>query len=73
VNERPVLKVVRGEPTDAELAALIAVIAARAAAASASDSVGVPPRSVWSDPAHALRRPLSPGADAWRRSAVSPS
>lgn len=62
-----VLWIVRGEPSDAELAALIAALAAVANAAAAE-----PPalRSAWADPAHRLRTPLHPGPNAWRNSAL---
>jgi len=63
----PFLRVVRGEPADDELAALVAVLAARTAAPSTVDT---PPRSAWADPASRLRRPLHPGPAAWRRSAL---
>jgi hypothetical protein len=64
--EEPLLRVVRGEPTAEELAALLAVVTARAATSSAVDR----PRSTWSDPARQVRRPVPPGAGAWRRSAL---
>jgi hypothetical protein len=67
VTDRPFLRIVRGEPTAQELAALVAVLAARAAAGSAA---GPRPRSVWADPAGRLRVPLAPGPSAWRRSAL---
>ncbi|MEN3360102.1 MAG: hypothetical protein V7637_4084 [Mycobacteriales bacterium] len=60
------LRIVRGEPTEVELAALVAVVAARAAAAPA----GGPRRSSWADPARRLRITGRPGPDAWRRSAL---
>jgi hypothetical protein len=64
---QPALRVVRGDLTSEELAALVAVVAARnAAAANAS---GPRPRSEWGHPARAVRRPLRVGPDAWRRSA----
>jgi Acyl-CoA carboxylase epsilon subunit len=63
----PYLRIVRGEPTGAEVAALVAVLAARAAAASRAEP---PPRSAWADPARSLRGPVRPGPDAWRRSAL---
>jgi hypothetical protein len=67
VTEPPFLRVVRGEPTAEELAALVAVLAARAAAGAG----GRPrPRSAWADPATRLRMPLRPGPAAWRRSAL---
>jgi Acyl-CoA carboxylase epsilon subunit len=57
------LRVVRGEPTAEELAALTVVLAARAASATVAQR----PRSAWADPAAQVRRPLSHGPDAWRR------
>jgi hypothetical protein len=70
-TERPLLRVVRGQPTPAELAALVTVLAARAAAraepAALVDGAGNP--SAWVDRARSLRRPLPHGAGAWRASA----
>jgi Acyl-CoA carboxylase epsilon subunit len=65
-ERRALFRVVRGTPTDAELAALTVVLAAVAVAPSAAPP---PPRSVWNDPAARLRRPLPVGPDAWRTSA----
>jgi len=63
---KPLLRVVKGDLTPEELAALIAVVAARSAG-------GVPakpkPRSEWGHPVRAVRGPHRPGPDAWRRSA----
>ncbi|MFD6099544.1 acyl-CoA carboxylase subunit epsilon [Nocardiopsis flavescens] len=66
----PHLVVVRGEPTDEELAALTAVLAARAAAARAGARVPAAPErtSAWRDRARGLRAPLRPGPGAWRTS-----
>jgi hypothetical protein len=62
--QRPVLRVVRGNPDDAELAALTAVLAG---AAAASPTEGKPAeRSRWADPSARLRQPLRPGPGAWR-------
>jgi hypothetical protein len=63
------IRVVRGNPTPEELAAALAVVRARAAAATAAEP-GPPRRpSRWSAPAAAHRRPLpAPGPDAWRTS-----
>jgi hypothetical protein len=66
VTDPPFLRVVRGEPTAEELAALVAVLAARAAAAPVRPRA----RSAWADPAARLRVPLAPGPAAWRRSAL---
>jgi Acyl-CoA carboxylase epsilon subunit len=65
VSETPLLRVVRGEPTAEELAALVAVLAARAGAEPPPE----PLRSAWADPARQLFAPrVGPGA--WRRSAL---
>ncbi|NEB33095.1 acyl-CoA carboxylase subunit epsilon, partial [Streptomyces sp. SID14446] len=45
------IKVVRGNPTPEELAATLAVVRARAAAAAAEPSGAPRPRDSWSDPA----------------------
>jgi hypothetical protein len=63
-----VLRVVRGDVTPEEVAALVAVVMA---AASASDEDAVPPvRSVWAERSRQVRQPLFPGPGAWRRSAL---
>ncbi len=66
-DQQPFLRVMRGKPTDAELAALVAVLAGRAGAAG-----NEPPRpgSAWADPAARLRRPVHAGLGAWRRSGL---
>ncbi|MFT4298575.1 MAG: acyl-CoA carboxylase subunit epsilon [Aeromicrobium sp.] len=66
----PVLRVVKGDPTPEELAALVAVVAARSAVASAA-AIGErrPQRSEWGHPARAVRTPHRPGPGQWRRSA----
>jgi len=71
-NDRPVLSVLRGEPTEAELAAVIAVLAVASRAAAARAGPPTPAgasRSAWSAPSRRLRESLSPGPGAWRRSA----
>jgi hypothetical protein len=65
---RPFLRVVRGDPTPEELAALVAVVMARSAEADAAPAA--PSRSAWSDRSRQLRGSLSPGPGAWRRSAL---
>lgn len=62
----PLLRVVRGEPDDAELAALIAVVAAATAPAAAGEPEIA---DAWRDRSHLVRRPLIPGPGAWRASA----
>jgi len=60
------LRVVKGDLTPEELAALIAVVAARSAAGAPAKPK---PRSEWGHPVRAVRGPHRPGPDAWRRSA----
>lgn len=65
---RPALRIVRGNPTAEEVAALVAVLTARAARTTAA-----PPRPVapgWRDRATTQRQPLRPGPGAWRASAL---
>ena len=64
--ERPLLRIVRGEPDAAELAALTAIVAGLAAAPAEEDAPE--PRSAWSDRASQVRRPLPHGPGAWRAS-----
>jgi len=72
----PVLRVIRGDATPEEIAAVVAALLSRAAASHApppSDADAPPPRpapSAWSDRSRLLRRPVHPGPDAWRRSAL---
>ncbi len=63
---RPLLRVVRGQPDDAELAALIAVVSARAAAPAAEPD---PTPNAWTDRTRLVRHPLPHGPGAWRASA----
>ena len=61
------LRVIRGDASPEEIAALVAVLMSRA-----SDDEP-PPRktpSAWSDKSRLLRRPLQPNPGAWRRSAL---
>jgi hypothetical protein len=61
---RPLLRVVRGTPTDEELAALVAVLASRPAPAPAAEAA---PR-LWRTP---LRAALpAPGPGAWHASGL---
>jgi hypothetical protein len=50
------LRIERGEPSDDELAALIAVLVGLASAAAQPPAL----RNAWADPAHRLRTPLHP-------------
>jgi hypothetical protein len=65
-DSKPQLRVVKGDLTEEELAALIAVVAARSTSAAPAKPK---PRSEWGHPVRAVRGPHRPGPDAWRRSA----
>ncbi|MEU6356920.1 acyl-CoA carboxylase subunit epsilon [Streptomyces sp. NPDC047072] len=61
------IKVVRGNPTPEELAAALAVVRARAAAAATMPGAEEP-RDGWSDPSRiATHRLPQPGPTAWTR------
>jgi hypothetical protein len=62
----PLLRVVRGEPTDDEVAALVAVLTARARAGGATAPA---PRTAWNHPARLVRAAVAPGPGGWRSSA----
>ena len=68
--EPALVHIVRGEPDDVELAALVAGLAA--AGGAERDDPAAPSRSSWSDRARAMRTrlgprtPIAPGLDAWR-------
>jgi hypothetical protein len=61
------LRVVKGEPTAEELAALVAVVSAKAAEAGNAESER--PTS-WAAYWRSVRAPLQPGPGAWRASAL---
>ena len=65
---RPLLRVVRGDPTPEELAALVAVLAARGSEAASAPS----PRAGggWSDHARGMRTALPHGPGRWRSAAL---
>jgi hypothetical protein len=64
----PVLRIVKGDPTPEELAALLAVVAARSAAAPA-DSPTTDRASDWATYWRNHTRPFHPGPGRWRASA----
>jgi hypothetical protein len=65
VPERPLLRVVRGAPSPEELAALVAVLTARASAPADPEPPSPP---LWGRPV--LRPSLTPGPGAWRASGL---
>lgn len=60
------LRLVRGDATPEEIAALVAVLSA---ASAAGDPAPPRPRSHWASRERAVRQPLAPGRGAWRASA----
>ncbi|MEV5569192.1 acyl-CoA carboxylase subunit epsilon [Spirillospora sp. NPDC052269] len=67
------LRIVRGDPSAEEVAALVAVLTARAqAAAAARDDAPGGPVSHWADRSRLTRTPPPPrpGPGAWRASAL---
>jgi acyl-CoA carboxylase epsilon subunit len=68
----PILRVVRGDASDEEIAALVAAVAALTAARSGVHG-GQAPRSVrnnWNEKARLMRAAVYPSAGGWRRSAL---
>lgn len=65
-QRRALFRVVRGEPDDAEVAALTAVLAAAASTTTGPAEPDTRGRSVWVDRTAAVRAPLNPGPGAWR-------
>ncbi|HEY2551041.1 MAG TPA: acyl-CoA carboxylase epsilon subunit [Streptosporangiaceae bacterium] len=64
----PVLSVVNGNPTADEIAALVAVLAARTLAGPGGARQG--PRSAWSSKSALMRAPVTAAPGAWRASAL---
>ncbi|HEY8479728.1 MAG TPA: acyl-CoA carboxylase subunit epsilon [Spirillospora sp.] len=79
-DDRPFLRIVRGDPDPEEIAALVTVLTARARAAAAArdgarSGAGGRRPSRWSDRSRLMRTPLTGGfgprgAGAWRASAL---
>jgi hypothetical protein len=65
-SQRPTLRLVRGDATEEEIAALLAVIAA---GSGAEPEPAPPATSAWNDRAALMRRGNAPGPGAWRASA----
>jgi len=63
-DERPVLRVISGDATPEELAAITALIAASGSAQAAAEPP--PSRGRWNDPAHSMRRAWAHGEGGWR-------
>ncbi|XVQ12207.1 acyl-CoA carboxylase subunit epsilon [Spirillospora sp. CA-255316] len=72
---KPFLQIVQGDPSPEEVAALVAVLTARARAHAAAAAGGERRVSRWADRSRMLRGPVSEGqrprgAGAWRASAL---
>ena len=71
-DDAPFLRVVHGDATPEEIAAIVvtlrAIAAARSRAAEAKEPA--PVRTNWNDPARRLRAPVHPAPGGWRRSAL---
>ena len=65
VTETPLFQVVKGSPTEEELAAVVAVLTLRFGAAAAAPD---PRESGWSAYGRSVRAPVQPGPEAWRMS-----
>ena len=63
----PVLRVISGDASADEVAAVVAAVMAGSGPASRAGGRG--PRSAWSDRSALLRRTLPHGPDAWRLNA----
>ena len=64
--ETPLLRIVKGDPTPEQVAALVAVVSSLAAGETGSEKQ---PRAEWSARHRALRSPHRHGPGAWRASA----
>jgi hypothetical protein len=64
---RPALRIVSGNPTPEELAALTVVLSALGG--RDTKILAAPVRGGWADPVRSQRAPLRPGPGAWRASA----
>ena len=64
-DDQPLFTVVKGRPTDEEIAALIVVFSS---ASPTTGPDGGATTSGWSSYWRSVRRPFQPGPDAWRLS-----
>ena len=70
-EQAPYLRVVRGNATPEELAALVATLAAASAARESADKPAAPcDVTEWNNRARLVRKPLFPSPGGWRRSAL---
>jgi Acyl-CoA carboxylase epsilon subunit len=69
-RQEPLLRVVRGDATPEETAALVAVLLAARPAGAEAPGPARSAQNAWSDRSRLLRRPLFPGPGAWRSSSL---
>jgi hypothetical protein len=67
-DQQPVFSVVKGSPTEDELAAVLTVLSTRLGRQRKEDPT--PARSGWSAYWRSVRSPIQPGPSAWRMSAL---
>jgi hypothetical protein len=63
---RPTLRIVRGDASPEEVAAILALLGARGGDESADEGKPAPVRGRWNDPARLVRRNWSAGPGGWR-------
>ena len=68
-EQPPLLRIVKGDPTPEEVAALVAVVSAMAAGAAEAASKQAKPKPEWSANHRRLRGTHRHGPGAWRASA----
>jgi hypothetical protein len=71
-DDKPFLKIVKGDASAEEIAALVAALAAIVAArrGDGDESERGPVPDNWNARARLMRSPVHPAADGWRRSAL---
>ncbi len=69
VEQPPLLRIVKGDPTPEEVAALVAVVSSLAAGAAEAAAKQTRPKPEWSAHRRKLRATHRHGAGAWRNSA----
>jgi hypothetical protein len=68
-QQPPLLRIVKGDPTPEEVAALVSVVSAMAAGAAEAAANDTAPKPEWSAHHRKLRATHRHGAGAWRNSA----
>lgn len=71
-EQGPCLRVIKGDASDEEIAALVAALAAVAAVRGGGAAPEAEPyvRGNWNEKARLMRSPVHPAAGGWRRSAL---